>query len=451
MKILYVEDEDIVRELVSMEIEAEFSCEIISVNCGNEAIEYLKKNSNIDLIISDYMMPDGNGDIVYKYILETNPKVPFILLSALKIEDLKEFQNFYQAHPGNGYIPKPVDSDNLIEIIKKAISHCSQEAIKNEYESEKDYSKIKLSRFSNFNKSICDVFIKLSDNKFVKIINKNDKYSESLLDKYNRKCKYFFILKKDFNDFYNNYTNNLSELFNDTSISNQERHELEISGLSIIHEQIKEIGINQDTINTMNTLSDSCITHLKKDRALKKIISDILMNQNFVYEHCLLTSYICGGISLEMQWNTPATLQKLSFACILHDIALDSEELIEKHDLTPNLIRNESSFVKEKVFRHPIKASQRVANIKNIPSDIDAIIISHHESPTGTGYPRKIQASSISPLACIFIIAEDFMGQIYNKKTSEVDFNAIIELFKQRYDYGNYRKPLQGLLNILKK
>ena len=59
---------------------------------GNQALKILKeKNNNFDLIISDYLMPDGNGDIVINYIesLDPNNRPNLFIFSGFSTEEIE--------------------------------------------------------------------------------------------------------------------------------------------------------------------------------------------------------------------------------------------------------------------------------------------------------------------------------------------------------------------------
>ena len=67
-KILIVDDDENVAAVMSMYIETEFENEIITASSGNEAIEVLKANPDIVLVLSDYNMPNGNGRSIFKFM-----------------------------------------------------------------------------------------------------------------------------------------------------------------------------------------------------------------------------------------------------------------------------------------------------------------------------------------------------------------------------------------------
>lgn len=77
-KILIVDDETSIADLMKDALEYEgLVCD--AVYSGNQAVDYLKSN-DVDLIISDVRMPDGDGMEILNFIntLNTPPKIIFI-------------------------------------------------------------------------------------------------------------------------------------------------------------------------------------------------------------------------------------------------------------------------------------------------------------------------------------------------------------------------------------
>ena len=122
MKILYVEDEEALLNLISMEIEAELDCQVVELTSGNKAIAWLKENNSSDIgaIISDHKMPDGPGSALFMYVKENHPTIPFILTTgSAEVHNTKEFTDLLTANPKNSILIKPFHLDNLIDKIKE--------------------------------------------------------------------------------------------------------------------------------------------------------------------------------------------------------------------------------------------------------------------------------------------------------------------------------------------
>lgn len=101
INILIVEDEKEIREGVS-EYLSEVGYNVISAEDGMQAIE-LFKNSKIDLLILDIMLPKANGFVVLNKIRQES-NVPVIMLTAMS-DDYTQIMSFDEK--ADDYITKP--------------------------------------------------------------------------------------------------------------------------------------------------------------------------------------------------------------------------------------------------------------------------------------------------------------------------------------------------------
>ncbi len=85
--------------------------------------------------------------------------------------------------------------------------------------------------------------------------------------------------------------------------------------------------------------------------------------------------------------------------------------------------------------------------MREIPPDVDLIILQHHERPDGTGFPRRADSGFISPLAAILIIAEDMVIEAFRKG----DAFSITKFYTEKlleYNSGNFKQVLKILTKI---
>ena len=90
-----------------------------------DSIEYIKNHNNIDFIILDITLPDGNGfDLFENYIRDTN--IPTIFLTAKDNEDdIVKGLNI----GAEDYITKPFSTKELLARINKAILRSKKQSI----------------------------------------------------------------------------------------------------------------------------------------------------------------------------------------------------------------------------------------------------------------------------------------------------------------------------------
>lgn len=118
-RILVVDDDDGIREVIQICLEAIAGWEVIPVSSGAEGLKQAEQQQP-DAILLDVMMPYMDGIATFKQ-LQINQKIqhiPTILLTAkAKISEQKQLQNLGVA----GVIVKPFEPQNLVNQIKNIL------------------------------------------------------------------------------------------------------------------------------------------------------------------------------------------------------------------------------------------------------------------------------------------------------------------------------------------
>lgn len=92
MKFLVVDDIDAIRAILSLTISMmRPDAQVSQAANAKEAIELIKRET-IDVVVSDYDMPGGNGGELFKYIRTNRPSIKFILASSHLPNELEEFR-----------------------------------------------------------------------------------------------------------------------------------------------------------------------------------------------------------------------------------------------------------------------------------------------------------------------------------------------------------------------
>ncbi|WP_396136434.1 response regulator transcription factor [Clostridium sp. SHJSY1] len=115
-KILIVDDEKEIRDLVEIYLKSE-GYETIKCGDGEEALEIIKYEKDIDLIILDVMMPRLNGIEACLRIREER-EMPIIMLSA-KSEDVDKILGLNMG--ADDYLTKPFNPLELVARVKSQL------------------------------------------------------------------------------------------------------------------------------------------------------------------------------------------------------------------------------------------------------------------------------------------------------------------------------------------
>jgi putative nucleotidyltransferase with HDIG domain len=117
-KILIVDDEEAIREVVSTLLEAQ-GHDCSSVSNGLLAQEFLKTH-NVDLVLSDMVMPEMDGMRLVEWMRQTDPDVPVIMVTAM--HDLSTALEAIR-RGAYDYILKPFEKDQLYVGVRRALEH----------------------------------------------------------------------------------------------------------------------------------------------------------------------------------------------------------------------------------------------------------------------------------------------------------------------------------------
>jgi putative nucleotidyltransferase with HDIG domain len=117
-KILIVDDEEAIREVVSTLLETQgYNC--VSLSNGRLAKEYLEKDT-ADLVLSDMVMPEMDGLTLVEGLHKSQPDIPVIMVTAM--HDLSTALEAIR-RGAYDYILKPFEKDQLHLSVRRAIEH----------------------------------------------------------------------------------------------------------------------------------------------------------------------------------------------------------------------------------------------------------------------------------------------------------------------------------------
>src|SRR3954467_10117410 len=117
MRILIVDDEEVLRDVLETVLRRE-GFEVLLAASGEEALNVLDGDENVDLVILDIMRPGISGIDTLRSIRVSTPSLPVIIITAFSSID-----GAIQAmkHGAFHYIPKPSKNEEVILTVNKAL------------------------------------------------------------------------------------------------------------------------------------------------------------------------------------------------------------------------------------------------------------------------------------------------------------------------------------------
>jgi len=112
IKILFVDDEEDIRNGTGSFLKKFFDNVIICSN-GEEGLQAFKENQDIQVVISDILMPKMTGTIMVEEIKKINPDIFIIFISASRGVEFKKESN------NDIFVKKPLSYNDMKDILIK--------------------------------------------------------------------------------------------------------------------------------------------------------------------------------------------------------------------------------------------------------------------------------------------------------------------------------------------
>ena len=317
INLLFVEDNEEVRELYSVIIEGEMDDDIniIEVDNANDAIDKIDQQEEISVILCDFNMPGGNGDLVYNHLKRSSKTIPFIFFTTEDITSHETTKDFFES-PNHFHVLKPPADEELSGIIKQvtSVKDTQTPTVKTlENVSENGFVPIRIIRLYTFNEVPYDLYIKLSDVKFVKFMAKGQLYDRDRINEYIGKgVNTLYFKEEDYKIFTSKYTKSLLKKLDDTKIEVSKSIEVEMNAVAFVKELLETTGLSPESMSLVSATVEKQIQNFSNHDILGPMIKSVICSNNFQSQHSVLISYIAMLISrkneLDHQCNTGKTL-----------------------------------------------------------------------------------------------------------------------------------------------
>ncbi len=284
---------------------------------------------------------------------------------------------------------------------------------------DENFSRVKIDEFYSSQAVLFDIYVKLTANKYLKILHAGDTFSKERIDKYKneKKLEYLYFHNSDRRKFiqYNNHLAN--RLIENKSVPTYNK----VNQLKNVSEKYIEeaftVGVKPQVIEQGKEVCESVYKLIENENDLYQTLRSF---QNFdpnAYSHAFLVTLYATAIIKQFEWQSKTTIETTAMACMFHDIGkmmLPKEFLeLRPKDMTPEQF--------ELYKKHPELGLQVVESNRAINNSIKQIILQHHEAYDGTGFPFEKKGNKILTLANIVCLVDDFVHIMIDHKLQPTD------------------------------
>lgn len=286
-----------------------------------------------------------------------------------------------------------------------------------------DYAIVQLTGVVGKMNSSFDLFARLSNGKYVRILNAGDSLSRHRIEGYLSKgMDKLYVLKTaqaDYLKFFDELTAQV--LKDDTVTADVKAASVAGQGQSMLS-FMKNSGFSEASLETahkyVNNTTEVVNQLAASSDAVKKLLDDAL-----AYEHSVACTTFAGLMLKQIGGQNPAIFSAIGIACFLHDIALigKSPALLEE---------NEANMTPEEIaifHAHPDEGAKLVKKMKGVPPIAMTAIAQHHLRMGKKGFPEAKRVAEPNKIAELIGLSEEFLKCVrLSKLDPKVDPFAVL-------------------------
>jgi HD-GYP domain-containing protein (c-di-GMP phosphodiesterase class II) len=439
------------RGILKFVLETQLHADVTELESEEKALLFLKNLQTApSMIVYDYTSNAYLLEDFVTYLRAHQKSVRIIVLvSEVRQEGLDMLKNLDQIKLMN----EAALPGALVEDASKIFGGTS-------HVNDEPYCRISLNFLSVLDGINKNLYIKIGADKFIKISHEDDDTNLVDITKYRSKgIEYLYLARQtavwvinqiegQINIFLK--ANNFRFVLRGANESPEKRFEQRLLRIN------DEVHVDKEFKETIEKAITRIRAVVEKDTKVDEYLKHFKQKQD---EYALftqkmnLTSVLSCALAKELEWISKTTMDKLVFASVLCDITLAVRpELLMISGLPEfNKVKDTFSEEDQRIFlTHPKDAANLIKRyFTTAPPDTDALAYQHHEQPDGTGFPQGLKADRISPLAALFIVANDFA--YYYLRDDEPTLDEFLLRSHGKYDYVNFRKIIKALEKVKKK
>lgn len=406
-RILVVDDDEIFRGILIQTLSKE-GYQVTPAVSGNTAKDLLGLSA-FDLVISDINMPGMSGVELMRQSKTICPELPFILMTGFA--ELKETEEASQLG-AKGFIPKPFKKEELTRIIDEWLNPPQADA---EQDSDLQFCKISIDDFVSGKEIKFDIYIRLSEEKYVKIAHEGENISLDRIQAYKSKgLQYLYMRNEDFKRYMGFNLALMSAVNSHKTISVEKKRAFLKHTSEVILENLFLNGVDEEAFNGAKAIVESSVALLCEPDSMMDLLKLLNHHSDFLYAHSLGVSVYSVMIGKQVDWYSPANIHKVAMGGLLHDIG--KKELPQEF-----MLKQRKDYTLEDVLlyeSHPQRGMEILSQLPLVPSDVLQVVLQHHEHCSGLGFPMRLKRTHIHPMARVVAVADEFCNLVLKSPNS---------------------------------
>ena len=271
-----------------------------------------------------------------------------------------------------------------------------------------------------------DLYLKVSDQKFVKIGNAGESF-ETAERKHQENPDLEFCIKIEDQEAFQDCIN--------LRLSSVDKAEI-INVAEVISKMSERFGITEAVKNLISEHQKEGMKVIQKEKALKNLVSNIVKSESLLSSHakivCFISTYFADSMAT-------GSISDFATASYLQNLSIDND-IFYSTELYPEKKEDLSWQQLKKFQTHPDAAASTVEKSKDISQNVISMIKDHHERVDGSGFPRKKTTKNLNMNSAVFIAANQISYISLRCHNDEEEFEKQLQNLLNEYQETPFKK-----------
>tara|TARA_B100001248_G_C27398870_1_gene468090 strand:- start:517 stop:1515 length:999 start_codon:yes stop_codon:yes gene_type:complete len=269
---------------------------------------------------------------------------------------------------------------------------------------------IPISNFFSGVKAEADIYIRLSETKFILLFHMGSLIDMKQVKKYAEyNIKELYVIKTAYNKMLSKQVSVAGMIIDSKEVPALKKVSIINRVADGVYNAFSKKGFEEEAFENAKNISESVVNLVNAKPDLAKLMESLNGIDDEIFKHSMAVSFMAPMLAKKLEWNRPDTLQKISLGGLLHDIG--------KRELDPKILKKQRSDLTYEEMcdyeTHPFRGMEILSSMNSVPQDVIAIVYEHHENSIGQGFPRRLWDVKMHPMARVVALTNVFCELIF--------------------------------------
>ncbi len=432
---LIVESHLQLTDFYSINLHTWVDSQTVCVKQARFLIEYLQNNeTKPELIITKAKIgTEHTAEAIYEYLSKEKLNIPLIVIGDSPLDKTQI-----------PHLNSSLEIKELIQASAKALNVTAKEMAE---KAVPDFFEIPIQHFHLIDFSICNVF-REEEGSFKLFIKAFDEISPHALKNLIGQGTMSLFVEKDHRlKFVTNINQEIASKLELKDLSEDEQVSAVEMSQQLLQEKFERLGVTPETVELAKRNMKYMVNSAKKAPGLKHLLKRLLKNKaGYQFKHSQILTFVSSHLMEQLNWGNDEQKEKMQFISFFHDITLQNSEQARIHSeeelKKSNLTENEKKLVRN----HAQLTATLIQNYPGAPVGVEQIIKQHHGVTNGVGFSEHY-SQNISPMAIVFILAEDLVESLIFPPKN-FSFKTKISQMRKTYHTQRFQKIIDALETV---